>query len=43
MNLIFQLIEKIFFNSEIVDSGAIGDVVTINHIENVLYWHFAHR
>ena len=29
--------------AEIIDSGAIGEVVTINHIENVHYWHFAHR
>ena len=27
---------------EIIESGAIGDVVTINHTENVGYWHFAH-
>ena len=27
---------------EIIDSGAIGDVMTINHTENVGYWHFAH-
>jgi len=27
---------------EIIQSGAIGDVMTINHTENVGYWHFAH-
>lgn len=27
---------------EVVDSGVLGQVVTINHIENILYWHFAH-
>ena len=27
---------------EIIDSGAIGSVMTINHTENVGYWHFAH-
>ena len=27
---------------EIIDSGVIGDVMTINHTENVGYWHFAH-
>ena len=27
---------------EIIDSGAIGDVMTINHTENVGFWHFAH-
>ena len=27
---------------EIVQSGRIGKIVTINHSENILYWHFAH-
>jgi len=27
---------------EIIDSGAIGDVMTVNHTENVGFWHFAH-
>ena len=27
---------------ELIDSGAIGSVMTINHTENVGYWHFAH-
>ena len=27
---------------EIIDSGLIGDVVTIDHRENVHFWHFAH-
>ena len=27
---------------EIVASGEIGEVATINHTENVGYWHFAH-
>ena len=27
---------------EIIESGAIGDVMTINHTENVGFWHFAH-
>ena len=27
---------------EIIASGILGEIVTINHCENVLYWHFAH-
>lgn len=27
---------------EVLDSGAIGDIVTVQHIENVVYWHQAH-
>jgi len=27
---------------EIIDSGIIGDVMTIEHIEAVRYWHYAH-
>ena len=27
---------------EIIDSGMLGEVVTVNHDENILYWHFAH-
>ncbi len=27
---------------EIIASGMLGEIVTINHNENVLYWHFAH-
>ena len=27
---------------EVIDSGAIGQVVNINHVENVGFWHFAH-
>merc|ERR1712038_1458139 len=27
---------------ELIESGAIGKVMTINHTENVGYWHFAH-
>ncbi|XP_023320092.1 uncharacterized protein LOC111695122 [Eurytemora carolleeae] len=27
---------------EFIDSGKIGQVMTINHTENVGYWHFAH-
>ena len=27
---------------EIITSGILGEIVTINHRENVLYWHFAH-
>ncbi len=27
---------------EIIDSGIIGDIVNINHTENIGYWHFAH-
>lgn len=27
---------------EILDTGVIGDIVSINHQENVGYWHFAH-
>ena len=26
----------------VIDSGEIGDVVTIQHAENVSYWHYAH-
>lgn len=26
----------------LIDSGAIGDVISINHQENVAYWHFSH-
>jgi len=27
---------------EVIDSGVIGDIMTINHTENVGFWHFAH-
>ena len=27
---------------QIVDSGVLGEIVTIDHRENILYWHFAH-
>ena len=27
---------------EILDSGEIGEVMSINHVENIGYWHFAH-
>lgn len=27
---------------EIVDSGALGNIVTVRHSENVSYWHFIH-
>lgn len=27
---------------EIIDQGLIGDIVTIDHRENILWWHFAH-
>ncbi|EDO43285.1 predicted protein [Nematostella vectensis] len=27
---------------EIIDQGYIGEVVTVDHRENILYWHFAH-
>jgi len=27
---------------EIIDSGEIGSVMTVNHVENIGYWHFAH-
>jgi predicted dehydrogenase len=27
---------------EIVDSGKIGEIVTVDHRENILWWHFAH-
>ena len=27
---------------ELIDSGIIGDVVNINHVEPVGFWHFAH-
>ena len=27
---------------DVIDSGEIGDVVTIQHSENVSYWHYAH-
>ena len=27
---------------EIIDKGLIGEVVTIDHWENILWWHFAH-
>lgn len=27
---------------EIIESGVIGDVVSIQHTENVAYWHYAH-
>ena len=27
---------------QIIDEGLIGDVVTIDHRENILWWHFAH-
>lgn len=33
-----------FFRSlkETIDSGAIGEIKSIHHIENIGYWHFAH-
>ncbi len=27
---------------EIIDSGAIGDIIDYDHSENVVYWHFGH-
>ena len=27
---------------ELISEGAIGEVVTINHTENINHWHFAH-
>ena len=27
---------------QVLDSGAIGEIVTIQHAENVSYWHYAH-
>ena len=27
---------------EVIESGALGEVTTIDHRENILYWHFAH-
>lgn len=27
---------------EIIDSGVLGEIVSIDHRENILYWHFAH-
>ena len=27
---------------EIISSGMLGEIVTINHNENISYWHFAH-
>ena len=27
---------------EIVESGVLGEVVSINHTESILFWHFAH-
>ncbi len=27
---------------QVIDSGRLGEVVTINHTENILFWHFAH-
>ena len=27
---------------QVLDSGAIGDIVSITHTENVAYWHYAH-
>lgn len=27
---------------ELLDSGAIGDIMSIDHLENVMYWHQAH-
>lgn len=27
---------------KVLDAGTIGDVVSIHHIENIQYWHFAH-
>ena len=28
---------------ELIESGVLGRVMTINHTENVGFWHFAHR
>ena len=27
---------------EILDNGELGEVMSINHVENIGYWHFAH-
>lgn len=27
---------------EMIDSGVLGDIITIKHDENISYWHFAH-
>ena len=27
---------------EIIDQGLIGEIVTVDHRENILWWHFAH-
>jgi hypothetical protein len=40
------MIKNTFLNSlkikEIIDSGTLGQVVNINHTEDIGFWHFAH-
>ncbi len=44
VQICFELRYTPFFNTikQLLNSGAIGDLVTIEHKENIIFWHMAH-